>query len=225
MFVGHLAVAFAAKRANPPTSLGWYMAAAITPDLLWPLFLLAGIEHVSIVPGATAFTPLVFDSYPWSHSLLMVVVWGLLLAALASWRGVAVRSAWLIAALVVSHWVLDYVTHVPDLPLWPGDSPRLGLGLWDSIAGTFVVEGVLWVIGIALYLGGRRARNRVGVFALWSLIIVSTVMWAQGPWSAPPPNQRVLAWFALIGWIVVPWAVWADRRYAERERELGRNET
>jgi hypothetical protein len=103
MFVGHLAVGFAGKRVSSVTSLAWLIGAATTLDLLWPIFLLAGVEHVRIVPGATAFTPLVFDSYPWSHSLLMAVVWGAILAAIARGRGVELRASWLIAGLVVSH--------------------------------------------------------------------------------------------------------------------------
>ncbi len=215
MFVGHLAVAFAGKRVSRTTSLGWFIAAVTALDLLWPLFVLAGIEHVRIVPGATAFTPLIFDSYPWSHSLLMATGWGLLLAALARWRGVESRGVWLIVVLVVSHWVLDFVSHAPDMPLWPGNSPRYGLALWNSIPGTLVIEGLLWVIGLTLYLRGRRSRDWVAGIALWSLILISTLMWAAGPWSAPPASQRALAWFALIGWIVVPWAVWADRGHVE----------
>lgn len=216
MFVGHLAVALAGKRVSERTSLGWYIAAATALDLLWPLFLLAGWEHVRIVPGATAFTPLVFDSYPWSHSLLMAAGWGLLLAAVARWRGVESCGVWLIAALVVSHWVLDFVTHAPDMPLWPGKSPHFGLGLWNSIPGTFAVEGLLWVACLTIYLRARRPRNWIGAIALWSFVLVSTVMWAAGPWSPPPSSERALGWFALIGWIIVPWAVWADRGHVLR---------
>lgn len=211
MFVGHLGVAFAAKRASPATSLGWFMAAACFADILWPVLLLLGVERVSVVHGATAFTPLVFDSYPWSHSLLMMVVWGVLLAALASRSGVGRAGAVLVALLVPSHWVLDWITHAPDMPLWPGRSPLLGLSLWNSIAGTLVVEGALWAAGLALYFRVRRARGAAGVMVLWSLILISTVLWAVGPWSPPPPDTRVLAWTALIGWLLVPWAWWGDR--------------
>ncbi|NOT09462.1 MAG: hypothetical protein HOP28_14825 [Gemmatimonadales bacterium] len=215
MFVGHLAVALIAKRASPKTSLGWYVAAATALDLLWPLFLLAGIEQVRIVPGAMAFNFLVFDSYPWSHSLLMVMAWALLLAAMARRFGVDTRSASLIGVLVVSHWVLDVVTHAPDLPLWPGHSPRFGLGLWNSALGTLLIEGALWVAALALYLAPRRATAWMGRLALWSLVLVCSAMWAMGPWSPPPPSAESLAWFALIGWIVVPWAAWADRGWTE----------
>ena len=127
MFVGHLALAVAAKRAVPAAPLGWLVAAVTALDLLWPVFLLAGIEQVRISPGATAFTPLIFEWYPWSHSLVMAVAWGGFLAVLARWRGLPGRVGSWLAGLVVSHWVLDFLTHAPDLPLWPGDSPRLGL--------------------------------------------------------------------------------------------------
>ena len=215
MFVGHLAVALVAKRAAPAVNLGWLMAGVTALDLIWPVFVLAGIEHVRIVRGATAFTPLVFDSYPWSHSLVMAVLWGLALVAVARWRHVRV-STWLLVALVVSHWVLDFASHAPDMPLWPGPSPRLGLGLWYSIPLTLVVEGCLWIAAIVVFLKGRPGR-RAGRAAFWSLVVICTLMWATGPWSPPPPSARALGWFALIGWIIVPWAALADRTQADRE--------
>ena len=200
----------------PTVPLGWWMVAAFALDLLWPLFLLVGIERVSIAPGATAFSPLVFDSYPWSHSLLMTCVWGVLLAAIARWRGVPVAAAALIAAVVVSHWVLDFVSHAPDMPLWPGRSPRLGLGLWNSISATILIEGIMFIGATALYARATRARDRIGSIAFWSFILISTAMWAAGPWSPPPPDARALAWFGLGGWLLVAWAGWADRHRAVR---------
>lgn len=209
MFVGHLAVALVAKRAAPAANLGWLMAGVTALDLIWPVFVLAGLEHVRIVQGATAFTPLIFDSYPWSHSLVMALVWGLALAAVARWRDVR-ASAGLLVTLVISHWVLDFASHAPDMPLWPGPSPRLGLGLWYSIPLTLVIEGTLWILAIVVFLKGRP-RRREGRVAFWSLVVVSTLLWATGPWSPPPPSTRALGWFALIGWILVPWAALADR--------------
>jgi hypothetical protein len=208
MFVGHLAVALAAKRSAPAVNLGWLMAGVTALDLVWPVFVIAGLEHVRIVPGATAFTPLVFDSCPWSHSLAMAFVWGVVLAVLARWR-TAVPISGLLVGLVVSHWVLDFASHAPDMPLWPGPSPRFGLGLWNSIPLTLLAEGALWVVGIAVFLKVRPGER--GRLAFWSLVAVSTLIWATGPWSPPPPNSRALGWFALIGWIIVPWAALADR--------------
>ena len=212
MFVGHLALGLAAKRAAPAVNLGWLIAGVTALDLVWPVFVLAGIERVRIVPGATAFTPLVFDSYPWTHSLLTSLLWGGVLVGLARGSG-APRSSWLLlVGLVVSHWVLDVVSHASDMPLWPGPSPRLGLGLWNSVPATLLVEGGLWVAGIVAYLRRRQLGGRGAQLAFWSLIVVTTVMWAAGPWSPPPPSVKALGWFALIGWIVIPWAAFADRR-------------
>ena len=222
MFVGHLAVAFASKRLRPEVSLGWFVAAATTLDLVWPLFMLLGVEQVRIAAVGTGFNRLVFDSYPWSHSLLMAVIWGAALAAIARWRGVAAPAAYLIALLVVSHWVLDFITHAPDMPLWPGSSPRLGLGLWNSVPGTLALEGALWLGTITLYVKVRRPTGWLGPLALWSLVAISTVMWGAGPWSPPPPTPRALAWFALIGWIIVPWSVLADKYYAVRANSTHR---
>lgn len=211
MFVGHTAVALVARSKAHEISLGWFVAASVALDLLWPIFLLTGIERVSIVPGAMAFNPLVFDSYPWSHSLLMACVWGLCAMGIARWRGVTAGVAALIGAVVVSHWVLDFITHAPDLPLWPGQSPRVGLGLWNSIPGTLLVEGAMYVLGIAIYVRATRPVDRIGSYALWSFLLLSAAMWASSPWSAPPPSPRALAWFALGGWLLVTWAGWADR--------------
>jgi membrane-bound metal-dependent hydrolase YbcI (DUF457 family) len=209
MFVGHLAVALGAKRAAPRANLAWLMAGVTALDLVWPVFVLAGIEHVRIVPGATAFTPLVFDHYPWSHSLVMAFAWGFVLAAVARRRRVAASST-LLVALVVSHWVLDFVTHAPDMPLWPGPSPRLGLGLWNSIGATLIVEGAMWITAIAVYLRVAPPMSFRARVAFWSLVTITTAMWASGPWSPPPPTPTALGWFALIGWTIVPWAALAD---------------
>jgi hypothetical protein len=217
MFVGHLALAFASKPLSRTTSLGWFMAAVTTSDLLWPLFLLAGLEHVRIVQGATLFNPMIFDSYPWSHSLVMTFVWGLVLAALARLvAGVERRGLILIWLLVVSHWVLDFMTHAPDMPLWPGPSPLLGLSLWNSIPGTLIVEGLMWIVSLAIFLRRTRAKNWVSILALWSFVFICTVMWAFSPWSPPPPNEKALALFAFIGWITVPWSIWIDRGYVRK---------
>jgi hypothetical protein len=216
MFVGHLAVALTGKKASPTTSLVWFVVAANLVDLLWPLFLLAGLERVRIDPGNTAFTPLAFESYPWTHSLLMGLVWGAALAALARWRGVSKAGAWIIGALVVSHWVLDFVSHGPDLQLWPWPSGTYGLGLWRSIPTTFVIEGLLWIAGIAIFLGAFRPRGSQGQLALWSFVLASTFLWAMGPFAPLPPDEGSLAISVLLGWIIVPWAWWIERTWEPR---------
>ena len=215
MLVGHLAVALGAKTAEPRMPLGAAVAAAFGLDLLWPILLLLGFESVRIQPGDTAFTNLSFDSYPWSHSLVVVAVWSSLVMfvtrrAYRSWQVGAV-----LGSLVSSHWVLDFITHRPDLPVWPG-GPVVGLGLWNSIAGTLLLEGSLLAGGVWLYLGSSSARDRTGRWALLALVAVTGLIWATQPWSPPPPSAAAVAWGALILWLLPPWARWIEaHRYLD----------
>lgn len=210
MFVGHLAVALAAKRASPRTPLSALVAGAFGLDLIWPLLLLAGLERVRIDPGHTAFTPLAFDHYPWSHSLSMSVVWGVVAGRLAVGVFKHAGAGALIGLVVVSHWVLDFIVHVPDLPLWPG-GPEVGLGLWNSIPGTLSIEGAIFASAVAAYVHGTRPRGRAGTWSLWALIGLTTVIWISGPWSPPPPSERAIARVGLAMWLFPLWAMWIDR--------------
>jgi hypothetical protein len=221
MFVGHTAIALAAKTKAPKVSLGWLVAAAFTLDLLWPLFLLLGIERVSIVPGATAFNPLVFDLYPWSHSLLMACVWGCALPAWPAGSGRRTASPpssarwWSATGFWTGSVMLrTFRCDAPDLPLWPGRSPLAGLGLWNSVYASLLVEGGIFLAGIVLYVRSTRAVDRIGSVAFWAFMAVSAAMWAAGPWSPPPPSPRALAWLSLGGWLLVAWAGWADHHRA-----------
>ncbi len=215
MFIGHFAVGLALKRAAPRTSLGILVAAPQLLDLLWPFFLLLGWEHVRIDPGNTAFTPLAFDSYPFSHSLLMAIVWATLFAALTR-RGNPRRVALWIAAGVVSHWVLDWITHRPDLALVPFFRPKVGLGLWDSVAGTVLVEAAMFGAAAWIYATGTRARDRVGrwAFAAWLGLLI--VIYVGNIFSPPPPDIRSLSLVALLLWLFPIWAWWFDAHRSGR---------
>jgi hypothetical protein len=211
MFIGHYAVALAAKRAAPRTSLGTLFAAVSLADLLWPVFLLVGWEQAHVVPGPNPFLTLWLDSIPISHSLITLIGWAALLAFLYGRRTGDWRAALVVALLVVSHWVLDFVTHRPDMPLYPGGTP-LGLGLWNSVAGTVVVEGVMFVAGLWLYVGATRARDRTGSYGFWALIALLVLSYVSSLFSPPPTTRAALAIFAIIfGWLFVGWAAWTDR--------------
>ncbi len=210
MFVGHLAVAFGARRASPRVPLAALVAAAFALDLIWPLMLLLGVESVRIDPGNTAFTPLAFEHYPWTHSLATVLGWSVLAATLATWRLKSAMGGWVIGALVASHWVLDLIVHRPDLPLWPG-GPVVGLGLWNSIAGTFVLEGLLLAIGVEAYRRGAPARDAVGRWSLAALVALVVVIWASAPFSPPPPGTTAIAVAGLATWLFPAWAAWIER--------------
>ena len=210
MFVGHLAVALGAKRVSPRTPLAALIGAAFGLDLMWPILLLAGIEHVRVDPGHTAFTPLAFDHYPWSHSLSMAVVWAVAVGRLSVVLLKRSAAGLVIGLAVVSHWLLDYVTHIADLPLWPG-GPEVGLGLWNSIPGTLVVEGIFFSAAVFAYVRSTRPRQKAGTWSLWALIMLTVMIWVSGPWSPPPPNERAIAWVGLAMWLFPIWGTWIDR--------------
>src|SRR3979490_773807 len=176
MFIGHFGVALAAKRIAPRTSLALLIFAAEFLDLIWPIFLLLGIEHVRVVPGITKVQPFDFYDYPFSHSLTMVLRWalggGLVFFLVRRYAGGA--GTW--AALVISHWVLDFIVHRPDLPLWPAGS-KVGLGLWNSWAASISVEALLFGVGIWLYLSATRPRDGIGAWAIWSLVALLSLGW------------------------------------------------
>ncbi len=214
MFIGHFAVGFAAKKFAPRTSLAVLLAAPLLSDILWPIFLLLGWEHARVAPGDTKFTPFDLYDFPWSHSLLMCCVWATLFAAvyyaIARYRPGAI-AVWI---GVVSHWVLDWITHRPDMPLYPG-SAKFGLGLWNSIWGTLTVEIAMFAIGIWLYVGATRARDRIGRYAFIAYVALLMAIYLGDRFSPPPDNMSQVAWPGIIAAVIlIPWAWWFDRHRA-----------
>lgn len=215
MFIGHFAAALVARRAAPAVSLGTLFLAAQFIDLLWPTFLLLGIEDVVIAPGNTVVTPLEFVHYPWSHSLLAVLGWGLLLGGTHYALKRSLRAALVIGALVASHWFLDLLAHRPDLPLSAAaNSPVFGLGLWYSLSATMVVELSLFAIGIALYLRGTSALDNVGRWAPWALFALLSVIYLGNLFGPPPEKVTDIAIVGHAQWLLVWMAYWVDRHRA-----------
>jgi membrane-bound metal-dependent hydrolase YbcI (DUF457 family) len=212
MFVGHLAVGLVAKRIEPKLSLGTGVLAAMLVDLLWAIFLIAGIEHVRFKTGMGAGN--YFDAYDiaMSHSLLMGAVWAALFAAAYFLRRHYPRGAWILFAAVLSHWFLDFVSHGPDMPLAPGVHRYFGLGLWNSIPATLIVEGGFWVVAIVLYVRAMRPKNRAGVYAFWSVVVLLTLAWYNNIAGPPPRNPHTAPIVSLIFFsLVVAWAYWMNR--------------
>ena len=211
MFIGHFAVALGAKKVAPKVSLGTLVMSAQFVDLLWPVFLLLGVEHVRISPGDTAFTPLDFYDYPVSHSLLTGIGWGITFGLVYYIMRRSVKNALILGACVLSHWFLDLVVHRPDLPIMPGMNTYVGLGLWNSVIGTVMVEGILFAVGIAIYVHSTVAVDRTGKYSFWAFIMFLVAVTAGNIAGGPPPNVTALAIVAMAVWLLVMWAYWIDR--------------
>ena len=210
MFIGHFAVGYAAKRLEPALSLSVLFGAAQLADLLWPAFVALGLERVRIDPGNTVVTPLDFVSYPYSHSLVFLAIWAVLF-------GVAVRAfvpgrrvLLVVAGLVISHWVLDVIVHRPDMPLYPG-GPKIGLGLWNSMWGTVVVELGMYAAGAWIYWRATRGRDLVGRWGAALLAIFLLCIYVVNLMGPPPPSVAAV-WIAGLGGgaLILAWSWWSD---------------
>jgi hypothetical protein len=218
MFIGHFAVGFGSKKFAPHTNLAVLISAPMFLDILWPFFLLFGWEHVRIDPGNTRFTPLDLYDFPWSHSLLMSAAWATAFAAIYYLFSRYRAGTIVVWVGVVSHWVLDWITHRPDMQLYPGGQ-RFGLGLWNSIPGTLAVELTMFAIGIWLYARTTRARDRIGSWGFYAYVALLLAAYISDRFGGPPEN--VMSDIVRPAMIAIPllilWAWWFDRHRSLRE--------
>lgn len=211
MFIGHFAVAFAAKKVAPQTSLGTLFLGAQFVDLLWPALMVLGLEHARIDPGNTAVTPLDFYDYPISHGFLAVLIWSVVVGGVYFALRRYKQGAWVLGLCVLSHWVLDFLTHRPDLPLGFGESAKVGLGLWNSPFGTVLVEAGLFIAGVTLYLLTTRQKDRIGLFGFWALVVFLVAIYVGNIAGPPPPDISIVAVAGNASWLFVVWAYWVDK--------------
>lgn len=211
MFIGHFGVGLGAKALAPRVSLGTLFFSAQFVDLLWPTLLLLGIERVRVVPGATQVTPLLFEHYPVSHSLLAVLGWSLLLGGTFLYFRQNRGGALVVAALVLSHWFLDVVVHQPDLPILPSGGPLMGLGAWASLPLTLVIEVPLFLCGAWLYVRHTEPIDAKGKWGFSGLIALLLVIYGGNLFGTPPPNAEAIAWGGQLQWLLVLWGYWIDK--------------
>jgi hypothetical protein len=225
MFIGHFAAALVAKKAAPSVSLGVLFAAAQWLDLLWPALLLAGIEQAAVTHAPDAPVPLLFTFYPFSHSLLAVLGWAVLAAALAWGWSRSRRVALVIAALVASHWLLDSLVHVPDLPLAFSGGTFFGLGLWRWPLLALALELGGFAVGVMLYrqVVARQGGGRPWMFAALAAFLVAIQL--ANTFGPPPPGIAPVAWSGMATWLLVAWGWWADGGASDRPASPSRPET
>jgi membrane-bound metal-dependent hydrolase YbcI (DUF457 family) len=211
MFIGHFGAGLAAKKIDNKISLGTLILASQFIDLMWPILLLTGLEKAAVEPGNTPFTPLNFISYPFSHSLLAVAIWGFLFGFVYYIIRQDFKSSVLLGLLVLSHWFLDLFTHRPDLQIFPWSDMKVGLGLWYSIPFTIIIEGAIFAAGIYLFLKAKKERDPKFVIRFWSLIIFLSFTYVMNIMGPPPPTYQELAYAGLAMWIFVLWGYWIDK--------------
>ena len=204
MLIGHYGASLLAGRAGPRLRISLLFLAAQTLDIVWCVLVLAGVEHLRIVPGITRTNALDLQSMPFSHSLPAALLWGCLSAAAGHWLlRLKPLPAALLGVIVSGHWGLDWLVHRPDLLLWPGH-PRVGLALWNYAAPAFLLETGLLVSGVGLYLHQTSARSKAGVCGMPLLSVFLIAMQAFVFFGPVPMTARETVSWALTGYIAFP---------------------
>lgn len=209
MFIGHFALALGAKKIAPKTSLGTLILSTGFVDVLWPFFLYFGWEHVRIAPGDTAVTPLDFYDYPLTHSLIADIGWAIAFGAVYYLLRRYRRGAIVVALGVLSHWVLDFASHRPDMPIFVSDGPRVGL--WNSLPATLILETLMYALGIAIYLKTTRAKDRIGRFGFAIFFAVLYLFYLGNIFGPPPPSVDAIAGFGPLSLVLFAFPYWIDR--------------
>lgn len=216
MFIGHYGVGLAAKKAST-VSLGLLFLACQFLDLLWPTLLLLNVEHVSINANASSPVPLTFTDYPYSHSLSMAIVWSLLFGIIYWLIKRNKQYAVILGLCVLSHWLLDFIVHLPDLPLYPSaSSAKVGLQLWTSRVASIALESFIFILGLILYLRATKPKNKTGAIVFWILISLLILAHIANLFSPPPTSVTAVAWGAQLMWIFVILGFWADKNRTTR---------
>ena len=122
-------------------------------------------------------------------------------------------GAWILGFGVTSHWLLDFITHRSDLPIAPGLQTYVGLGLWNSVGATILVESALFIFAVVLYARTTTPLNRTGRYAFWVFVGFCILVYTGNVMSRhqTPPNVTALAIGGLSQWLIIPWAYWIDR--------------
>jgi len=226
LFLGHYGVAFALKRAEPKLSLGTLFLAVQLADVLWGAFLLLGWEHATIAPDG--IIPFEFTDYPISHSLIGLLVWAIVAGAVYySWPTRDTTRHWQAAAVVAiavfSHFPLDVLVHVRDMPISGNDSTKIGLGLWNHPTAALVAELLVFGAGLALYVTLRSHRHPVRLGRLAVMVVILLGTYIASTYGPVPPSMRVVGLSDVVLLLAMAGlAGWVDRRATPQEIQAQR---
>jgi CRP-like cAMP-binding protein len=214
MFIGHFGLSFAAKKAAPKVSLGTLFIATQFVDILWPFLLVFHVEKMAIVPGYTKVNAFEFLYFPYTHSLLMGVVWGALVGGIYWLFKRDTPGALIVGLCVLSHWFFDLVVHTADLPLTPFGDYKVGFGLWNNLAATLIIETAIFLAGTYVYATFTKAKNKIGSWGLWTLVILLLVISLYNTFGpAPLPSTSLItlliSFMTMMG-LIIGLAYWSD---------------
>jgi hypothetical protein len=219
MLAGHFGAALGLGGVERRLNLGHLTLAAMFLDILLWLLVLIGVENVNVPSNYQSVHYLTFD-FPYSHGLAAVSIWTLLacgLTLILTKRGShRLIFALVIATAVFSHWLLDFLVHVPEIPLAGEGSEKVGLSLWNHLPIALTLEGALTLVGLVVYLIRRKlSRARGLLIASFTILLVGMTIFGQ-VLSPPPPSIHQLAAFSLItNLLIVGAAYWLGKRSAE----------
>jgi membrane-bound metal-dependent hydrolase YbcI (DUF457 family) len=208
MFAGHIGAALAVGSAEPRINIGAFIFAALLLDIVLWILVIANIESLAITSNFASIHQPEFV-FPYSHGLASAAVWSalaaLLAAAFALRAGITPRRAALLAALAVfSHWLLDALVHIPELPVLGPNSTKVGAALWQqSLYAALAIEGAMLVAG--LYLFSRRAnltRKKLFWLRTYCLVIYASTV-AGMTIAPPPPSGQAMAVSSLAAIMIV----------------------
>lgn len=213
MFIGHFGLSFAAKKAAPKVSLAILFIATQFVDIVWPFLLISNVEKVAVVPGYTETNAFEFVYYPYTHSLLMNMVWGVITGILYWLFKRDKRGAVVVGLCVLSHWFLDLIVHTADLPLSPFSDYKVGFGLWNHVFITLFIETALFLVGVYIYATVTKAKNKIGKWGFGTLAIL-LLLFNFANTFGPTPSASVMKLFAASIpslALIIAFAYWVDR--------------
>ncbi|HEY0383337.1 MAG TPA: hypothetical protein VGC72_14175 [Candidatus Elarobacter sp.] len=222
MFVGHYAASLALKAADQRVPLAPLFLGAQVLDIVSAAFVLLGIEHWRIVPGITAASPLALD-VPYTHGFFTSLGWALLAYLVVRVVPLPKRiprrkTAFFVGLAVWSHWWLDLIVHKPDLPIYD-HTLYLGLGLWYSRPGTWIVETALLVAALVYYVRTSTARNAAGRFGMLVFVVLLVAINTANLYGPPPASSNAVAIAGEIFYVAAALiALWLARYRAARVR-------
>lgn len=219
MFIGHFGLSFAAKKIAPKVSLATLFIATQFVDILWPFLLVLGVEKVAIKPDYTKTNAFEFLHYPYTHSLFMGLVWGCVIGAIHWLVKRDKRSALVIGLCVLSHWLLDVIVHVADLPLSPFGTYKVGFGLWNHVAVTLLVETAIFLAGVFIYTNITKPKNKAGKWGLRTLVILLLLITLSNTFGPTPPDSIMMLFYSFVTMmvIIVSLSYWVDKNRALTE--------